>query len=269
MVHILCNNVLKDKKMSLNYSPKCPGPDRILSTFPENYTCPDCGSNVEIWTDEKKGSCPDCGRIIRKESLQADDETESDLKELIRLACSLGARDAKIISPDDISVEDSLANLCNKSQCKNYGLAPSCPPHVSGPSGFRELQKNAKYALALRIAVPSSSLFSDERKEIMRLLHKITAGTEHAAVRAGYYDSQAFAGGSCKNIFCHDKESCPVLSEDGECPYPHYARPSMSGFGINVSELMKTCGWPSDINVHNSQTDTDSMSWLAGMILIG
>ena len=90
MVHILCNNVLKDKKMSLNYSPKCPGPDRILSTFPENYTCPDCGSNVEIWTDEKKGSCPDCGRIIRKESLQADDETEPDLKELIRLACSLG-----------------------------------------------------------------------------------------------------------------------------------------------------------------------------------
>jgi len=62
------------------------------------------------------------------------------LKELTRLACRLGASDAKVVSTADISVEDDLANLCREPQCENCGLSASCPPHVAGPSGFRELQ---------------------------------------------------------------------------------------------------------------------------------
>ncbi len=103
----------------------------------------------------------------------------------------------------------------------------------------------------------------------MRLLHEVAAGVEQAAVKAGYYNAQAFAGGSCKEIFCNDKADCCVLSENAECRHPQYARPSMSGFGINVSELMKVCGWPADININASGADTDAMSWVAGMILIG
>ena len=198
-----------------------------------------------------------------------EDEMELNLKEFLRLACSSGASDAKIISPDDILVENRLANLCNASKCENYGLSPSCPPHVSGPAGFRELQKNARYALVLRIAAPSAALFSDECREIMRLLHEVTAGIEQAAIRAGYHGSNAFAGGSCKKIFCHDRTNCRVIAEDGECRYPQYARPSMSGFGINVSELMKVCGWPDEFIAHGAETDADAMSWVAGLILIG
>lgn len=198
-----------------------------------------------------------------------DDEMEHELNELVLLARSLGASDAKIISPDDIVVEDYLADLCNKSQCRDYGLSPSCPPHVSGPSGFRELQKNATHAVALRIAAPSAVLFSEEGRDVMRRLHEVTAGVEQAAVRAGYHDSKAFAGGSCKKIFCYDQAECRVLSEGGECRHPQYARPSMSGFGINVSELMKVCGWPADINTYDSAGNSDEMSWVAGLVLIG
>ena len=202
-------------------------------------------------------------------TIRFEDEMEQNLKEFVRLAYSLGASDAKIISPDDILVENRLADLCNASQCENYGLSPSCPPHVSGPAGFRELQKKARYALALRIAVPSTALFSNECREIMQLLHEVTAGIEQAAVRAGYHSSNAFAGGSCKKIFCHDRADCRVLAEDGECRYPQYARPSMSGFGINVSELMKVCGWSNDLITHSSETDADAMSWVAGLVFIG
>ena len=191
-----------------------------------------------------------------------------NLKEFIRLACSSGASDAKIISPDAIWVENRLADLCNESQCENFGLSPSCPPHVSGPAGFREMQKNAEYALALRIAVPAAALFSDECIKFMRQLHEVTAGVEIAAARSGYLGSKAFAGGSCKKIFCHDRAACPVLSSGGGCRYPQYARPSMSGFGINVSELMKTCGWPAEFTTHAAEADAGSMSWMAGLILL-
>lgn len=163
-------------------------------------------------------------------------------------------------------METALADLCNESQCENYGLSPSCPPHVSGPAGFRNLQKESRHAIAIRIVVPSSALFSDERRDIMKLLHEIVANVEHAAVSMGYRNSKAFAGGSCKKIFCNDHADCRVLSEGKECRHPEWARPSMSGFGINVSELMKSCGWSGEINMRE---DAGSMSWVAGLILIG
>jgi predicted metal-binding protein len=189
-----------------------------------------------------------------------------NLNELVRLAHSLGASDAGIISPSDIVVENALAALCNESQCENYGLSPSCPPHVSGPSGFRKLQKHSQHGIAIRIVVPSSALFSDERTGIMKLLHEIAANVEQTAIKMGCSDSKAFAGGSCKKIFCNDHATCRVLSESKECRHPESARPSMSGFGINVSELMKTCGWDGEIKMPE---DADAMSWVAGLILIG
>ncbi|MFA4916316.1 MAG: DUF2284 domain-containing protein [Syntrophales bacterium] len=197
------------------------------------------------------------------------DKTDLGLGKLVRLACSSGASDAKMISSSDISVEDFLASLCNKDQCENYGLSMSCPPHVSGPSEFRKLQQVLKQAIAVRIVVPSAALFSDERKKIMRSLHEVVSGVERAAVETGYFDSKAFAGGSCKELFCYDHSSCRILSKGDECRYPKYARPSMSGFGINVSELMKACGWSADINTIEAVSNTDSMSWVAGLILIG
>jgi len=255
-------------------------PDGIRKAVPEICRCPECKSNVDIWTDEKEGRCSKCDTIIKNRNFQLGDEkkvnhvfkkTETDLnlKELVRLACSLGASDAQIISSGDIVVENDLANLCREPQCNNYGLSPSCPPHVSGPSEFRILQKSIKHAVVVRIVVPSPALFSDERRKIMRLLHEVVAAVEQAAVAMGYFDSKAFAGGSCKDLFCHDYADCPVLSEGGECRFPQYARPSMSGFGINVSALMKVCGWPADINTREAESGTDLMSWVAGLIMVG
>jgi len=201
--------------------------------------------------------------------LQRDDKISWMLKELIQLALRAGASGATAISTGDISVEDDLANLCREPQCESYGLSTSCPPHVSGPSGFRELLKNFKHAIVIKIDVPLEILLSSERSDIMRMLHEIVAGIEQAAVKTGYHSSKAFAGGSCKKIFCHDYEGCRVLAEGGECRNPRHARPSMSGFGINVSKLMQAVGWT--MNRYNSEADHDTASTapICGLILIG
>ena len=62
----LYNNpvILKDKKSMSDFQ-KCPGQYRVAGALPENYTCPDCGSEVEIWSDEKKVKCPNCGTSIK------------------------------------------------------------------------------------------------------------------------------------------------------------------------------------------------------------
>lgn len=191
------------------------------------------------------------------------------LEQLVQLAIRSGASKAAIISTDDISVEENLANLCRNPQCRNYGLSSSCPPHVSGPAGFRKYLKNKKNAIVIRIDLLSTVLFSDQRREIMQLLHEIVAGIEQAAVTMGFTDSKAFAGSSCKEIFCHDHAECRVISNNGKCRNPQSARPSMSGYGINVSKLMEAAGWPLKINNRQDETGDEPMSWVAGLIIIG
>ena len=194
---------------------------------------------------------------------------DSMLEELVRLGRTLGAGDVRAISAKEISVEDRLANLCREPKCKNYGLSPSCPPHVGGPSEFRNLLEKYEQAIVVRIVVPSSALFSDAREDIMRLLHQIVAGIEQEAVRMGFNGAKAFAGGSCKNLFCDDYAGCRVLSEKGKCRNPEEARPSMSGFGINVSNLMKVCGWAGDIKTSRAEAVRAPLFWVAGLILVG
>ncbi|MFC1883182.1 DUF2284 domain-containing protein [Thermodesulfobacteriota bacterium] len=197
-------------------------------------------------------------------------KNDTRMEELIQVAIGLGASYASAISASDIAVEDKLAGLCREPQCENFGLSPSCPPHVSGPDGFRKLLEILEKAVVVKIDVPLSVLLSDERGEVMQLLHEIVAGVERSAIQMGYINSKAFAGGSCKKIFCPEESDCNVLKEGGQCRNPQYARPSMSGFGINVTKLMTVAGFNVDINfMDTKRTNDDSMSWVSGLVLIG
>jgi predicted metal-binding protein len=195
--------------------------------------------------------------------------TEMYSEKLVQKAISMGASDAMSIPSNDISIEDHLARYCLEPRCPTYGLSPSCPPYISGPDGFRELQRTHKHAIVVRLNAPATMLFSDKSTVIFRLLHKTVAGVEQEAIRFGYPNSKAFAGGSCKKIFCLDYPDCSALAEGGICRYPQTARPSMSGFGIDVSALMRACGWPADINVRRTESDPDSMSWIVGLVMLG
>jgi predicted metal-binding protein len=200
---------------------------------------------------------------VNNHSTLQSKKTVLRLKEITQMALRIGAGaiDVAAISTSDISVEDDLANMCRESRCQNYGLSTNCPPYVSGPSGFRDLLKLYEYALFIKIDVPMENLLSYERRDIGKLLHEIVAAIEISAVKMGCSNAKSFAGGSCKNLFCRDHPSCCVLKEGGECRHSQQARPSMSGFGINVSKLKETAGW--------SMNPDASMGAFYGLILIG
>ena len=193
----------------------------------------------------------------------------SGLNKLTRLACSLGASDAAVIAGGDISVEEDLARLCREPRCENYGRSASCPPYVAGPAGFREYQKKCQLAVVFKIDVPTEILLSNQRCEIFQLLHQIAADIEKAAAKMGYPQAKAFAGGSCKQLFCRNLPTCQVLAEEGDCRNPHHARPSMSGFGINVSKLMQSAGWQLNKIIHDTQPDEIPMGAVTGLVLVG
>jgi predicted metal-binding protein len=191
------------------------------------------------------------------------------LEGLVRFAQESGATGAALISPNEIVVEDALAALCRDPGCRSYGLSRSCPPHVSGPSAFREDLKHYDRALVFKIDVPEEALFSHQRREIFRLLHELAAGIERHAVELGFARSRGYAGGSCKDIFCFDHAECLALLPEGECRNPHLARPSMSGFGVNVARLMETAGWHMSPAGRGPDQAGTSITSVCGLVLIG
>lgn len=186
--------------------------------------------------------------------------------ELLDFAEQSGAS-ACFFSPRELVVEEKLATFCVEPQCPNYGLSASCPPHVKGPNAFREWRDDSELGLALKIDVPAAILHTEDRLEVMKLLHEIVAGSEQLAVKLKYPRSKGFAGGSCKQIFCKNESACLYLSENRTCRNPLYARPSMSGYGVNVASLMRLAGWDTRA-LSKSEAAGESMSWVAGLVLL-
>jgi len=187
---------------------------------------------------------------------------------LLEFATHAGATRVTCLPPDAVCVEERLAEFCREPKCPHYGLGMSCPPYVSGPAGFKKLLKSTKQVIVIRIEIQSSSLHGSDRPEVMRLLQEITAAVEIEAKRLGFPESAGFAGGSCKPSFCAEYQSCRVIAEKGQCRYPDQARPSMSGYGVNVGELMKSCGWSTDLFVPPSNSREEQLAWVAGLVLL-
>ncbi len=205
----------------------------------------------------------------RNPSTSPRDVIPPQLEELKREALSLGATAAAIIPAGEIRVKNELAALCNgEYKCPNHGLAAGCPPHVEGPDQFRKWQAQSRYAVSVKIELPASVLYSHERKEVMQLLHQLVAGVEKKAVEMNFTNSRAFAGGSCKQLFCDRHPACRVVAEKKPCRRPDTARPSMSGFGIDVIRLMTSSGWPHQKTSAPEASDAEETGWVAGLILI-
>jgi predicted metal-binding protein len=242
------------------------------------HVCSFCANEVEIWSDETHGICFKCGKKVYIGHSQKDLSDSKGLETsegrfdqtvagLISKAVQLGAASAVFIASDKIVIEDALANLCREPLCDNFGLSASCPPHVPGPAQFRQWLKASKGAIFFKIEVPTESLFAEDRREIMGLLHHIASQTEQDAIEQGYVNSKAFAGGSCRKIFCHEKADCAVLSNE-KCRNPSTARPSMSGFGVNVAKLIEVSGWGSEGIPAGGVGKQASFSALYGLVLI-
>ncbi|MBI2852799.1 MAG: hemerythrin domain-containing protein [Chloroflexi bacterium] len=50
------------------FDKSCPGSKAIRNPVPENISCPNCGYEVEIWTDEIKATCPKCKTKVFREA---------------------------------------------------------------------------------------------------------------------------------------------------------------------------------------------------------
>lgn len=190
------------------------------------------------------------------------------LEELLLGACLAGATKAALVAAKDIVVTDELADRCLQPRCENYSLSMSCPPHVAGPAAFRKQLEAYEQALFFKIDVPPEVLYSSENRELFHLLHEVAAGIEQSAVKLGLERARAFAGDSCKRVFCYDWLDCQALSPLGKCRHPQSARPSMSGFGVDVAALLQSAGWNVGAQKPGTGGESETTTYVCGLVLL-
>lgn len=49
----------------------CPGSKLLRQPKPETIICPSCRGEVEIWSDEVRGTCPSCKRVVFRDAAMA------------------------------------------------------------------------------------------------------------------------------------------------------------------------------------------------------
>lgn len=188
---------------------------------------------------------------------------------LLERARRLGASEAVLLATEELVIKEELAARCEEPRCDNYGLSPGCPPHTSGPQGFRQLLTEYERVLFFHIEVPAHVLYSSDNRELFQFLHEVAAGIEGEACHLGWNRARAFAGDSCKRLFCEDEKECPALSPGGACRFPRLARPSMSGYGIDVGHLMRRAGWQQAMGKLAENEPVGGTASVCGLVLLG
>ncbi|MFX1326168.1 MAG: DUF2284 domain-containing protein, partial [Promethearchaeota archaeon] len=85
---------------------------------------------------------------IKKITLDISDTAlKKDLEKYRELAIELGASKAKIISTEEIPVDDRVTLKCQVPRCFGYGVCAHCPPNTLKPAELREYLKKYKWAI--------------------------------------------------------------------------------------------------------------------------
>ncbi len=199
---------------------------------------------------------------------------KSDYNILEEIALEMGCPEAKVISADDVVVEDRVRLKCIVG-CPYYGKGLRCPPYTPSVDEFRKMLNDYSFAMVIKVKPQEISdeimaKYKDE-KEHARLrdqyndINKISSSVwadfsgyykkslmellelESEAFKLGYTFATVFFAGRC--LLC---EKCSV--ETGSCMNPMIARFSAEAMGINLLKTAKNSGMELKFDPNNDPT---------------
>jgi predicted metal-binding protein len=148
------------------------------------------------------------------------------LNNFVKRACALGAKEAKIISPQQVFTAEWVRRKCQFG-CDGYNEHLTCPPYSPTPQETRRMLD--EYTTA--ILIHSSEGWVDIKAIVYTL--------EREAFLSGYYKAFGMGSGPCN--LC---ETCDLKKG---CKHTDQARPSMEACGIDVYRTARTAGYPIEV----------------------
>jgi predicted metal-binding protein len=197
---------------------------------------------------------------------------QDDLKRYCQKALELGATKAKIISVEDIPVDERITLKCQIPRCFGYGAGAHCPPNTLKPAELREILKGFRWAVFFIKDVPPEVIIRDkatikERVDAYRDIYKIVTEMESMAFYDGHYLAFGFAAGSCRHTFCGKLETCQAM-EGKQCRFPLLSRPSMEAVGIDVFHMVAKADWDIFPIGSNAKAVNMPKGTLAGIVIV-
>ena len=175
-------------------------------------------------------------------------QLQRDLDKYRQHSIELGATDAKVITTDEVVIDERVLAKCTYPRCSGYGTNANCPPYAMSLDQLKKVLNKFRYAIFLKLEVAPSDTAGVEARDknlslpYQRKLAEITAKIEAEAFYDGYHLALAFGNGSCKRLFCPDVE-CRALVPGQACPHRLKARAPMEAVGMDAYTMAAKVGW--------------------------
>ncbi len=160
------------------------------------------------------------GKQMPKKKTQATLGKVMEDEDIVERALGLGAKAAKLISPQEVVTEPWVRWKCQFG-CDGFNSSLCCPPRSPRPEETRRVLDSYRRAL----------LFEAKRGSPTRIAAKL----ERELFLAGHYKAMGLGAGPCR--LC---DSCAL---DEGCRKPDEARPSMEACGIDVYATARKQGF--------------------------
>ena len=174
-----------------------------------------------------------------------NEQLMADLERYRQEALRLGATDARVVSSEDVIIDERVTLKCVYPKCPSYGTNANCPPYAIAPREMREVVRRYRYAIFFTIeARPEIVLGVDAQgmQKMRRMIPEIVSKLEAAAFFDGYYLATGFGAGSCKALFCPEDE-CTVTKLGQPCRADLKARSAMEAVGMDAFLMATKMGW--------------------------
>jgi len=163
----------------------------------------------------------------------------SDTTELAELALEEGATRAAVIDIDGIRLYREIRSLCERNSCGQYGRNWMCPPHVGTIEETAARLRSFQKGLLVQSVSELEDSFDVEgmgrsQKEHQDLMRRLAE-----SVRRRVDGEIAIMGAGP----CDVCKECTIL-KGKPCRHPDRAMSSMEAFGMNVKEVVESCGFP-------------------------
>jgi predicted metal-binding protein len=173
---------------------------------------------------------------------------EKDLEKYCESIIEMGATKTKIVTINDIIIDERVRAKCTYPKCRFHGTNAHCPPYAMELPDVRLLLSKYERGIFFDIEVPPDVLSGPDTLKTRAYVpsglnaYKIVGKIEAEAFYDGYHLALGFGVGPCKPYFC-ENNMCTALEVGVGCKHPLRARSSMESMGMDVFTMAANAGW--------------------------